>query len=114
MILTSVFMIPVFWFAAPLVSFIKQDFSASVPALRVLSLGLPFFFVSSLVMWTLITLKKQIILMAVYGASMVVNIILNMWFVPEHGYMAAAWITVGSEGLVLLLSGIALMREFKV
>lgn len=113
MIPASVFMILILWVAAPLLTLIQSDFAAGVPALRVLSLGLPFFFVSSLVMWTLITLKKQTILMAVYGVSMAVNILLNIWFVPTHGYLAAAWITVGSEGVVLVWSSLVLFKYFR-
>ncbi|KKU85598.1 MAG: Polysaccharide biosynthesis protein [Candidatus Gottesmanbacteria bacterium GW2011_GWA2_47_9] len=91
---------------------IKSDFSASIPALRVLSLGLPFFFLTSLTMWTLIALKKQWALAGIYGLSMVINIALNLWLIPVYGYMAAAWITVLSEGVVLLLSGIFLLKMF--
>jgi O-antigen/teichoic acid export membrane protein len=93
------------WVCAPLVTVIKTDFFASISALRVLLLGLPFFFLSSLTMWILIAQKKQNILAGIYGVSMVVNICLNYFFIPTFGYMAAAWITVASEALVLLLSG---------
>jgi O-antigen/teichoic acid export membrane protein len=94
------------WIAAPLVGIIKQDFVLSITALRVLSLGLPFFFVSSLMMWVLIAQKKQNILLVIYGISMVINICLNYFFIPVYGYMAAAWITVVSEAIVLCMSGI--------
>ncbi len=101
----------VLWFFAPLVSFIKSDFVASIGALRVLALGLPFFFLSSVTMWGLIALKKQRILALVYGISMVVNIVGNIVFVPTYGYMGAAWITVASEGLVLVMSGYILLQS---
>ena len=109
---TSFVAVVVLWFAAPLLTMIKSDFSASIPALRVLSLGLPFFFLTSLTMWTLIALKKQWALAGIYGLSMVINIALNLWLIPVYGYMAAAWITVLSEGVVLLLSGIFLLKMF--
>lgn len=108
MVLSSVFMILILWAAAPLLSRVRSDFAASIIPLRVLSLGLPFFFVSSLAMWTLITLKKQTVLMMVYGVSMAMNILLNIQLVPMYGYMAAAWITVASEGVVLVLSSLYL------
>jgi len=93
------------WVCAPLVTIIKTDFHASISALRVLSLGLPFFFLSSLTMWILIAQKKQKILVGIYGVSMIINICLNYFLIPTHGYMAAAWITVASEALVLCMSG---------
>lgn len=92
------------WAGAPTLALIKSDFAASVPALRVLSLGLPFFFLSSLFMWALIALKKQTVLALVYGGSMAGNIIANILLIPVWGYMAAAWITVGSEFVVLVLT----------
>ncbi len=98
------------WFAAPLLVHIQEGFVSSIPALRVLSLSLPLFFVSALTMWTLVALKKQILLVFIYGGAMILNISLNLWLIPTAGYMAAAWITVASEGLVLLVSGFFLLK----
>jgi len=111
LLLTSVASVAVLWFAAPLLSLIKSEFSPSIAALRVLSLGLPFFFVTSTTMWVLIALKKQLALAAIYGVSMIVNLIGNILLVPSHGFMAAAWLTVACEGLVLVLSGLVLIYE---
>lgn len=107
---TSVVSVIGVWFAAPLLVFIKNDFSASIGALRVLSLGLPLFFVTSATMWGLIAKKKQTALAVIYGASMAINIVGNSIFVPTHGFIAAAWMTVAGEGVVLLLSGIVLLQ----
>jgi O-antigen/teichoic acid export membrane protein len=108
---TSVVAVLVLWFAAPLLSLIKSDFTPSVGALRVLSLGLPFFFVTSTTMWALIALKKQKALAGIYGVSMIVNIVGNILLVPQYGFMAAAWLTVACEGLVLVLSGLILVQS---
>lgn len=112
--LASLFLLLVFWFTAPLLTIVRPEFAASTGALRVLSLGLPFFFLTSLTMWTLIALKRQTVLAVIYGASMVVNVFLNAWLVPTHGYMAAAWVTVGTEALVLALSGVTLFKYINV
>ena len=89
------------WLTAPLLSLIRPEFAASVPALRVLSLGLPIFFVSGFVMWALIALGNKRALVVVYGVGMLGNIALNLLLVPSYGYMAAAWITLVSEAAVL-------------
>ncbi len=101
------------WASAPLLTLIKQDFSASVSVLRVLSLGLPFFFLTSLTMWTIIALKKQTALFFIYGGSMILTIIADLVFIPTHGMMAAAWITVFSEAIILVVSGIFLLRYIR-
>jgi O-antigen/teichoic acid export membrane protein len=101
----SLIVIGALWIGAPIISFIRTDFVGGTQVLRVLALGLPFFFLSSLTMWTLIAKKKQTLLAVIYFISMIVNVLLNMIFIPRFGYMAAAWITVGSEGFVLAMSG---------
>ena len=108
--LISLILSLVLWFAAPLIVLIKRDFLSGISALRILSLGLPFFFLSSLTMWILIAARKQTILAYIYGVSMLMNISLNILYIPVFGYMAAAWITVVSEAVVLLLSSVVVLK----
>jgi O-antigen/teichoic acid export membrane protein len=110
LLITSFISLVALWFLSPLLVFIKSDFVASVGALRVLTLGLPFFFVTSATMWGLIALKKQKILVSIYGISMAINLIGNIVLIPTHGFMAAAWMTVVGEGVVLFLSSIVLLK----
>jgi O-antigen/teichoic acid export membrane protein len=67
---------------------------------RILLLSLPFFFTTSFLQWTLITLGKQKYLMIVYFFSTLLNIVLNVIFIPQFSYVACATITVVSEGIV--------------
>lgn len=111
---TSLLSLFVVWIGAPLVTFIKSDFVSSIDALRVLALSLPFFFLTSATMWALIAIKKQAVLATIYGSSMMINIIGNIVLVPSHGFMAAAWMTVVGEGVVLLLSCVPLIKYLSV
>lgn len=79
-------------------------YNQSTLALRLLSLSFPAFFLSSLYMWVLITLGKRKILSIVYGTSMILNIILNIIFIPAFGIFAAAIITGLCETLILILT----------
>ncbi len=99
--------------ASPLVTAIQPDFQDSILPLRILSLSFPFFFASALTMWTLITLGKQKSLVWIYGLSMIMNVLFNSMLVPQYGYLAAAWITVASEGIVLIVSGIVLRKALQ-
>jgi O-antigen/teichoic acid export membrane protein len=101
----------VVWICAPFITTLNSNFSPSVDVVRILSIGIPFFFLSSLTMWILITLKKRRELVAIYGLSMVTNIVANILFIPIYGYMGAAWITVLGEGFVLCVSAIVLFRN---
>ncbi len=98
------------WVAAPFVSNVQADFSQSITPLRILSLSFPFFFLSALSMWILITLNKKWTLVGIYGGGMLINILLNIMFTSRFGYLAACWITVASEALVLIGSGIVLAK----
>lgn len=79
------------------------SFAGSVTSLRILSLGFPAFFISSLLMWTMLSLEKYQSLVMVYAAGLVVNSILNFIFIPKYSYLAASWITGISEYLILIL-----------
>ncbi|MDP3998354.1 MAG: flippase [bacterium] len=103
----------IFIVLAPFLSFIRSDFGSSVMTLRILSLSYPLFFLSALFMWALIALGKQKLLVVFYGASMLLNILLNFIFIPRYGYLAAAVVTDVSEAVVLLLTGVATFSAFK-
>ncbi len=79
------------------------DFIGATGALRVLSLSLPFFFISSFLMWFLITHDKQKILVPIYTLSMFLNVVLNLVLIPVYGYMAAAVTTLMTEAFVTIL-----------
>ncbi|MBI4062301.1 oligosaccharide flippase family protein [Candidatus Gottesmanbacteria bacterium] len=101
------------WSVAPLLVLVRPEFSESIGVLRILSLSLPLFFVTSLLMWTIVTMNRQGILIPIYGFSMVGNILANSFLIPSYGYVAAAWVTVGSEAVVLLLTGSVVLRRFR-
>lgn len=103
----------IFFLAAPLLSLIRPEFAFGVGALRVLALGLPVFFLTGVTMWTLVVLKKRLELVVVYGSAMITNILANSLLVPRHGFIAAAWVTVAGEILVLLTSAWLCWRERK-
>jgi O-antigen/teichoic acid export membrane protein len=69
---------------------------------RILLLSLPFFFTTSFLQWVLITLEKQKYLMYVYLFSTLLNIVLNIIFIPQFSYLASATITLMSEALVFV------------
>jgi O-antigen/teichoic acid export membrane protein len=108
---SSIVVIIPFWFASPLFSLIKSDFIYSMIPFRILLISLPFFFATSFLQWVLITLGKQRFLMWVYFASTVLNILLNIIFIPQFSYVASATITLISEGVVFVFLLFALFRS---
>ena len=91
-----------FWFISPFFTLVKPDFASSIIPFRILLLSLPFFYLTSFFQWVLITKEKQKYLMYIYLFSTVLNVGLNIIFIPSYSYIGAAIITVFSEGLVFI------------
>jgi O-antigen/teichoic acid export membrane protein len=83
-------------------------FEGSRTALQILSLGMPFFFISALLWYLLIIYNKQKLLIYIYAIGAIFNLITNLIFIPIYGYIAAAVTTVVSEILILGLQIVAL------
>ncbi len=103
------------WIFSPLVISILTGggFEGSVVSLRILSLSFPAFFLSALLIWTLIVFKKYKNMMWIYTAGFVFNFSANLTFIPEASFVGAAWVTVLSEYLILVLQMVILFPELK-
>lgn len=86
-----------------------QGFDGSVDSLRILSLGFPAFFISSVLMWTLVVFRRYKTMLLIYFLGLTFNISANWFFIPLYSYTAASWITVFSEYLILILEAIILI-----
>lgn len=93
----------VFWIIGPLIFYlIKPQLAPAVFSLRILLIGLPIFFITNILQWILLARRQQTFLAYAYAAFTVVNIGLNLLFIPHYSYIGSAIITDVSEGLVLL------------
>lgn len=111
LLIVSIVLIIFLWFAAPLITIVNKDFALSIIPFRILILSLPLFFLSSLIQWALISRGRQKVLALVYFLSMVLNIFLNLLFIPSFSFIASSIITGVSEALVLLLLLLILVRS---
>jgi O-antigen/teichoic acid export membrane protein len=91
-----------------------QEFSASILVLRILVLGTFVAYFNHLTGYSLIALGKQKVSLAVAVVALVWNISLNLFFIPRFSYLAAAYITIATEGLVLALTSLYLARKFNL
>lgn len=100
--LTGTFVALIF---APLVINILTggNFAGSIISLQILSLGFPAYFLSSLLMWLLITKGEYKGMLFIYTLGMILNLILNFIYIPKYSYIAASWITVISEYIILVM-----------
>lgn len=100
-------------FLAPLIIKILtgSGFSGSMESLRILSLGFPAYFLSALFMWFMVAKGMYKAILFIYGGGLAVNLILNFYFIPSYSYLAASYITVISEYLILLMQVVILIRR---
>lgn len=80
-------------------------FNLAPQALRILLLSLPLFFTSSLFLFLMITQGQQKKVPYIYLAAAVFNVVLNLILIPRYGIWASAWLTGGTELLILVLVG---------
>lgn len=73
-------------------------------ALKIILLTLPFTFYSQVYQYLLISQKKHSALLFINLIAVIINVILNIIFIPKYGFMAAAITTVISEFFVLIVS----------
>lgn len=88
-----------------------SGFSGSIESLQILSFGFPAYFLSALLMWVMVAKKKYKSLLIVYGLGLMVNIVANLIFIPQYGYLAASWITGISEYFILSLQVSILLKR---
>jgi O-antigen/teichoic acid export membrane protein len=90
--------------AHPLAGLWSGFYPQSIPALQILALAYAFAFVNNAFIGALTVLDRQATYAKAAGASLIVNLILNLILIPLFGYIAAAWTTVVTE-MVLVGAG---------
>ena len=90
-----------------------DEYQESVTVLKILIAAAPVFFLSSLLMWTVLVFKDQKVLIKIYAAAFLVNLTLNLWLIPEYGFYGAAATTGVSELLILILLAGHIYAKFK-
>ena len=64
--------------------------------------------------YTIVALGKQRPYFWVAGGALVFNVALNLLVIPRFSYFGAAWVTVLSEGLVLMITTFFIFRILKI
>jgi O-antigen/teichoic acid export membrane protein len=90
----------------------NPDFNSSISLLRILSLGLPAFFTTNVLMFTLIALGHKRWLPFVYILAGIINLAGNIWLIPHFGPTAAAYMTIATEYFILALLAVTVWSAF--
>ncbi|MDP3997227.1 MAG: oligosaccharide flippase family protein [bacterium] len=87
-----------------------RQYAAAAPLLAILSLALAFMFIGNLFGFSLVALNKQSVLLKLYLGLIFFNLVTNLMFIPRWGAAAAAWTTVGTEILSVVIAGAYVYR----
>jgi O-antigen/teichoic acid export membrane protein len=87
--------------ATPLAGLWSGFYPQSIPALRILALAFVFAFVNNAFIGALTVIDRQATYAKAAGASLVVNLVLNLILIPPFGYIAASWTTVATEAVLV-------------
>jgi len=101
------------YFASPLaIKLLTQkrffEFEDGVGVLRVFSFALFLAYFNHLTGYTIVALGRQRPYFWIALGSLVFNLVANSIFIPRFSYFGAAWVTVATESLVLLITSIFL------
>lgn len=104
-------MIGTFFLSEQLVVLIAgQEFILSSGVLDILIIAVGVIFLSVLFSNMIISLRKQKVLVYVYGLGAIINLIANFIFIPKYSYYGAAATTVITEFIVVCLMLIVLFK----
>lgn len=86
------------------ITFFLPGYIQSIDAIRILSLAIPFIFLHVSAAQVILSSEKYLkSLLLLSCLPLTVNILLNLIFIPQFGFIAAAWITVISDVFSFLL-----------
>lgn len=88
-------------------------FESAVKTLNILSFSFPAFFLSALLIWLMMAKKLYKQMFVVYLVAFMVNLLLNIYLIPWFSFVAAAWVTVFCEYLILILQILILLKYRK-
>lgn len=89
------------------------QFINAISVIKILALAIPFIFLHVSAAQIVLSEKRYLWqLVAISFLPIVLNIILNLIFIPQYGYIAASWITVISDVLSFLVLFIFIHRYY--
>lgn len=112
LLVTAFFVLVFIFLAAPLIINLLggMEFFNSVGVLRILVFATAIAYFNHLTGYSLIAFGRQKVSLAIALVALTFNIVANWIFIPIFSYTAAAVITIATEGLVLVLSTVAIWR----
>jgi O-antigen/teichoic acid export membrane protein len=87
-----------------------QQYSASIPAVKIAFLSLSLFFVNALPGNVILNSKKIKNFIPWALSNLAVGVVLNLLLIPSLSFVGSAWAKVGSEAYGLIINNIFVFR----
>ncbi len=101
--------------AEPMMSLLGgSEFIVSAPVLRILVVATGAIFLGTLFTYLVVAVDKQKTMLWGYGLIALSSLGLYLYFIPKYSYWAAAWITVYSEIMILIVAMLIVLLTAKV
>ncbi|MDD5110600.1 MAG: flippase [Patescibacteria group bacterium] len=89
------------------------EFANSGPLLSILLVATAIILISAVFGYGVVALGKQRTLIPYYAGNAALAITAYLWAIPKYGAPAAAWLTVGSELIILAVSALVTYRQIQ-
>lgn len=110
----SILLLAITYYLSPLIISVITGglgFTGSIESLKILSLGFPAYFLSSLLMWVMVAKGMYKKMALIYTFGLIFNFSANLYFIPQYSYIASSWITGISEYLILGMQVMVIWRN---
>lgn len=98
-------------FAGSIIPFLYGDrYDAAVGASRYLVVGAVLHFFTLLAFTTLVAVRRNLLYPVATLSGVVINVVLNLILIPSESFDGAAYATVATEGVVLLVLAVGVLR----
>ena len=94
-------------------NFYPSEFSKAGNLLQLLSWAIPLVYLGTLMTQSLVAIDKQKIYLLFTFCGLLINIFLNLIWIPEYGATGAVWSTLITESFVPIACGIVIFQEIK-
>ena len=94
-------------------NFYPPEFNKAGNLLRLFSWAIPLVYLGTLMTQSLVALDKQKIYLFFTICGLIINVILNLMWIPEFGATGAVWSTLITESFVPIACGIIIFQEIK-
>ena len=92
----------------------SESYKPSVVVLQILIWMLPVDLVSRVLQYALIAVNKESSVTVYYGVGLALNVLLNIFLIPQYSYVGAAYASVITQAFLLAVQGLLYFNSLKM